>query len=86
MEDLDTTVEALAKYILESIVGNPKDVVIDVTEEASEDPTEDPIVKVHLKVNEEDKGLVIGREGRTINAIRTLLAIKARAKVLLKVE
>ena len=42
-----------------------------------------------VDVSEEDKGIVIGRKGRTINAIRDLITINAirnnrRVKVLIK--
>lgn len=77
----------LAEYITKNIVSHPDEVEIKV-EESDEilEGDENPPVTVYIKVNEEDKGLVIGREGKTINSIRTILAIKARTKVHLKVE
>jgi predicted RNA-binding protein YlqC (UPF0109 family) len=77
----------LLEYILKTIVNNPKEVEVTVDEPTAESMSpEEAIAVVHVKVNEEDKGLIIGKQGKTINAIRTLLAIKARQKVVLKVE
>lgn len=60
----------LVEYIARSIVNLPDQVV--VTEEVSEG---DVILK--LQVADEDKGRVIGKQGRIAEAIRTLLRVKA---------
>ena len=60
----------LVEYIAKSIVNAPDDVV--VTEEETDEG-----LRLKLQVNEEDKGRVIGREGRVAQAIRTLIKVKA---------
>lgn len=60
----------LVEYIAKSIVKTPEDVK--VTEEAN-----DKGVVVRLEVAAEDKGRVIGRQGRVAEAMRTLLRVAA---------
>jgi predicted RNA-binding protein YlqC (UPF0109 family) len=60
----------LVEYIAKSIVNSPDDVV--VTEETGEQGT---ILK--LQVADEDKGRVIGKQGRIAEAMRTLIRVKA---------
>ena len=60
----------LIEYIARAIVNSPDDVV--VTEEESELGT-----TFKLQVNDEDKGRVIGKQGRIAEAMRTLLRVKA---------
>jgi len=60
----------LVEYIVKSIVTDPTKVTI--TEEQSEDG-----LLVKLEVAPEDKGRVIGKQGRGAEAIRTLLRVKA---------
>lgn len=60
----------LVEYIAKSIVKAPEDVK--VTEEAS-----DRGVVVRLEVAPEDKGRVIGKQGRVAEAMRTLLRVAA---------
>ncbi|HUU08528.1 MAG TPA: KH domain-containing protein [Dehalococcoidales bacterium] len=60
----------LVEYIAKSIVNVPDDVVI--TEEETEDG-----LTLKLQVNDEDKGRIIGRQGRVAQAMRTLLRVKA---------
>ncbi len=60
----------LVEYIAKLIVNAPEDVK--VTEEAS-----DKGVVVKLEVAAEDKGRVIGRQGRVAEAMRTLLRVMA---------
>ncbi|MPZ23783.1 MAG: KH domain-containing protein [Dehalococcoidia bacterium] len=60
----------LVEYLARSLVEHPDDV--EVSERAS------GYHRVyHLKVNEEDMGRVIGKQGRIANAIRTLLKVAA---------
>lgn len=75
----------LLEYVVKSIVNNPDSVTIE--EKESVDFAGLTILTVD--VAEEDKGIVIGRKGRTINAIRDLVTINAirnnrRVKVLIK--
>jgi len=60
----------LVEYIAKSIVTMPEAVV--VTEEISSDST---ILK--LQVAPEDRGRVIGKQGRVAQAMRTLLRVVA---------
>ena len=60
----------LIEYIAKSIVDLPDDVV--VTEEESEEG-----ITLKLQVADEDKGRVIGKQGRIAEAMRTLLRVKA---------
>lgn len=63
----------LIEYIAKSIVTTPDDVK--VTEEA--DAEDASIVVVKLEVATDDKGRVIGRQGRVAEAMRTLLRVVA---------
>jgi predicted RNA-binding protein YlqC (UPF0109 family) len=60
----------IVEYIAKSIVNLPDEVV--VTEE-----TGDEGVMLKLQVAEEDKGRVIGKQGRVAEAMRTLIRVKA---------
>ena len=60
----------LVEYIAKSIVNLPDEVV--VTEE-----TDDEGVMLKLQVADEDKGRVIGKQGRIAEAMRTLIRVKA---------
>ncbi len=60
----------LLELIIKSIVENKKEVKI------SSENKEDGIF-FHIDVNKEEIGKIIGKEGRTISAIRALLKIKA---------
>jgi len=60
----------LIEFIAKSLADSPKDVV--VTEEAEEDG-----IKLTLKVADEDKGRIIGKQGRIAQAMRTLIRVKA---------
>jgi len=61
----------LLEFIIKSIVDNPKDVKITETKDPS------GILLLNLKVNQEDMGKVIGKEGNIIKAVRNVLRIKA---------
>jgi len=71
----------LIEYIAKSIVSHPEDVK--VTEEQ-----EDGRVVFRLEVAEDDKGKVIGRQGRVAQSIRVLLriaAVKQGARAVLEI-
>ena len=68
----------LIEFIVKAIVNNPDDVV--VTEEQSEGG-----VLLKLQVNQEDMGRVIGKQGRVVQAMRTLIRVIA-AKAGTRVE
>ncbi len=60
----------LVEYIAKSIVNAPDDVV--VTEEENEQG-----ITLKLQVADDDKGRVIGKQGRIAEAMRTLVRVKA---------
>lgn len=69
----------LVEFIAKSLADAPDDVV--VTEEE-----DDEGIVIKLQVADEDKGRIIGKQGRIAQAMRTLVRVKAakagtRAKV-----
>jgi len=70
----------LVEYIVKSIVAEPEKVSI--TEETS-----DTGLVIKLEVAPDDKGRVIGKQGRVAEAIRTLLRVKgAREDIRVRLE
>lgn len=70
------------EFIVKGIVNNPDDVQVDRK-------VDEMGVLITLKVNPEDMGALIGREGSTARAIRTLtriVGLKNNARVNLKIE
>ena len=61
----------LVEYIAKTIASNPDDVK--VTEEEDDEGN----VIVRLEVHPDDKGKVIGRQGRVAQSMRTLLRVAA---------
>jgi len=61
----------LVEFIARSLVNNPD--AVEVTEEQDEEGG----TVLKLKVADEDKGRVIGKQGRIAQAIRTLIRVKA---------
>lgn len=64
-------IAGLVESVIRPLIDNPDDLVIDARE------TEDGSIFVEVRVNEEDAGKVIGRQGRVIKAIRTLVRAAA---------
>ena len=60
----------LIEYLARALAKHPDDVLVE------EENQGDRII-LHLFVNEEDKGRMIGREGRIANAMRSLLHVAA---------
>jgi len=60
----------LVEYIAKSIVNAPDDVV--VTEEETAEG-----ITIKLQVADDDKGRVIGKQGRIAEAMRSLIRVKA---------
>ena len=70
------------KFIVESIVEHPEELKIDRK-------VDEMGVLLTLKVHKDDMGQLIGRQGSTIRAVRTLLRIiglKNHARVNLRIE
>lgn len=73
--------QEFVEFIVKNIVDNPNDVVVDRT-------VDERGVLLTLKVNPEDMGYVIGRQGQSARALRTLLRIvgvRNNARVNLKI-
>lgn len=65
--------QELLEHIVKSIVNEPD--AVDISQKES---TDFPgLMILTIKVAEDDKGVVIGRRGRTINAIRDIITINA---------
>ncbi|MBL4903218.1 MAG: KH domain-containing protein [Desulfocapsa sp.] len=62
--------QELITFIATSLVDNPDDVQVTVTEE-------DDTILVDLAVSKDDLGKVIGKQGRTARAMRSLLSAVA---------
>ena len=78
----ETNDKDFLEYVVKELVDNPKDVKV-------ERKVDEMGVLLSLKVNPEDMGQIIGREGSTAKAIRNLVRIiglKNHARVNLKIE
>ncbi|MEE8422224.1 MAG: KH domain-containing protein [Dehalococcoidia bacterium] len=62
--------KALIEYLARALADHPDDVRVE------EEQRNDRVV-LHLYVNDEDKGRIIGRDGRVANAMRSLLHVAA---------
>ena len=74
--------KAFLEYIVKALVDNPDDVKIDRT-------VDEMGVLITMTVNGADMGKIIGRQGNTAKAIRTLLRVigmKNNARVNLKIN
>ena len=74
--------KAFLEYIVKELVDNPNDVKIDRT-------IDEMGVLITMTVNAADMGKIIGRQGNTAKAIRTLLRVvgmKNNARVNLKIN
>ena len=81
MTDLTEDLAGLVESVVRPLVEVPEDLEIDAFE------TEDGPILVEIRVNEEDAGKVIGRQGRVIKAIRTLArAAASRSGAQVEVE
>ncbi len=70
------------EFVVKSIVSNPGDIKVTRT-------VDEMGVLLNLKVSPEDMGQIIGRQGSTARAIRTILrviGIKNNARINLKIE
>jgi uncharacterized protein len=74
--------QALLEYLARSLVDNPEAVEVESFEE------DDGTVVLELAVGEDDYGKIIGRGGRTANAIRSVVkaaAVREDRKVLVDI-
>ncbi len=65
--------QAFVEYVVKGLVANPDDVVVAAT-------VKDGASLYEVRVNSDDMGKVIGREGQTINIIRSLLQVGGSRK------
>ena len=78
----EVTDKEFLEYIVKALVDHPEDVKVDRG-------VDEMGVLLTLKVNPEDMGQIIGRQGATVRAIRNLVRIvglKSHARVNLKIE
>lgn len=74
--------ENLLAYLARALVDDPEQVTVDSFEE------EDGTVVLELRVADDDAGKVIGRGGRTVSALRTVVkaaSVKQNRRVLVDV-
>ena len=77
----ETTDKDFVEFVVKSIVDHPDDVQIERT-------VDEMGVLISLKINPEDMGQIIGRQGSTAKSIRTLLRVigaKNNARVNFKI-
>ena len=88
VDDLDDEASAIASmremivYIARALTSNPD--AVSVTEEDGGDR-----IYLHLSVDDQDKGKVIGRDGRVAQSMRSLIrvaAVKAGTRVSLEID
>ena len=65
------SMKELIEYIAKSIVDEPDEVKVD------DETDEEGLLTLKLQVADEDKGRVIGKQGRIAEAMRALLRVKA---------
>lgn len=73
--------QAFVEYVVKAMVDHPEDVSVDRT-------VDEMGVLITLKVNQEDLGQIIGRQGQTAKSLRTLLRVvgaKNHARVNMKI-
>jgi predicted RNA-binding protein YlqC (UPF0109 family) len=71
----------LLEYIAKSLVDNPDQVQVEQVEE-------EDIIRLELRVAQEDMGKVIGKQGRIAKAIRTVIkaaTAKEKKKVIVEI-
>lgn len=74
--------QAFVEFVVKELVNNPEDVKV-------ERKIDEMGVLITLDVNPQDMGMIIGREGATAKALRTLLRVigaKNNARVNLKIN
>ena len=82
MAEKKTIDEQFLEYVVKALADHPTDVKVDRK-------VDEMGVLLSLKVHPEDMGQIVGREGSTARAIRTLvriIGIKNHARVNLKIE
>lgn len=73
--------EKLVEYIVKNLVDHPEDVEVTLKNDKN-------AVIINVKTNEEDIGKVIGKNGRIISSIRTIvknMSVKSNKKFIVKI-
>lgn len=65
--------KALVEYLVKSLADHPDQIVL-------EDHEADDSILIELKISPDDVGKIIGKNGNTINAIRTVLQAAASSQ------
>lgn len=71
MSEVGPKLEAAVKYLVQSVVAHPDDVKVEHRGEGDGHA-------VHVAVHADDVGRVIGKQGRTIRGLRSILALTER--------
>ena len=74
--------QELVEYIAKSLVDRPEEVRVSLEEK-------EDVTVLHLSVSKEDLGKIIGRQGRTARALRTLVnaaSAKQERRCILEIE
>lgn len=74
--------QELVEYIAKSLVDRPEEVWVSLEEK-------EDVTVLHLSVAKEDLGKIIGRQGRTARALRTLVnaaSAKQERRCILEIE
>ena len=74
--------QELVEYIAQSLVDRPEEVRVSLEEK-------EDVTVLHLSVAKEDLGKIIGRQGRTARALRTLVnaaSAKQERRCILEIE
>ena len=74
--------QELVEYIAKSLVDRPEEVRVSLEEK-------EDVTVLHLSVPKEDLGKIIGRQGRTARALRTLVnaaSAKRERRCILEIE
>jgi uncharacterized protein len=63
-----TEIKDMVQFVAQSLADKPEDVQIN-------ESVGEGVIMIEIKVADEDMGRLIGRQGRTINAIRSLARV-----------
>ncbi len=72
----------LIEYLARGLASRPDEIVVEAEERGDQ-------IVFHLECAEQDKGRIIGREGRVVNAMRSLLhvaSIRSGVRASLNIE
>lgn len=72
--------EQLIEYVAKWIVDEPDEVRLSIEGAEDGEPQPGDRVLLHLEVDQDDMGRIIGRDGRLAGAMRTLLSVAGHAR------